>query len=364
VVSIITIGVIMIFSASSATSQVNYSDPYYFLKRQTIWVLIGIIFMIIAFRADLEKLQKYSLLGIFVSVILLIMVIIPGIGIEVMGARRWLGIGPISFQPAEVAKYTMIFYLADMASRHKQNLMQPAKMFPSLLILGIVIFLIEEEPDLGTSLVVGGIYLIMIYMAGVRKRYIFTMVSVGVGFVIYRIFSEGYRMRRFAAFVDPWKDPLDTGYQIVQSLIAIGSGGILGLGVGQSRQKFFYLPEQHTDFIFAILGEELGLFGTLTVVLLFLGVVYRGFKIAINTKNVFFKLLAGGISFMFAFQFFINVGVVTAVLPTTGIPLPFISFGGTSLVFNMGAIGALLNIYNKTNIAEEEGRKMLENNNA
>lgn len=347
VISLTTIGLILIFSASSATAQAGKSfnfDPYYFLKRQLLWILIGMAGLGAAYKIDLMKARKFSIFGIAVSFVLLVLVLIPKIGICVMGARRWIALGPFSFQPAEVAKFAMVLYLADMAARQRENLKNLASLFPSLFILGVFCFLIERQPDLGTTLVIAGVYMVMIFLAGARKRYILSMVFLGMFFVIYRIFSEGYRMRRITAFFNPWKDPQDTGYHIIQSLIALGSGGIFGLGLGCSRQKFFYLPEQHTDFIFAIAGEELGLVGTLTLVFLFIGIIYRGFKIAVDARHPFLRMLAGGITFMLAFQAFINIGVVTAILPTTGIPLPFISFGGTSLVFNLISVGLLMNI--------------------
>lgn len=347
VTSLVIIGAIMIFSASSATAQAskfcNY-DAYYFFKKQLIWALIGFVGMVLAYKVDLMSARKFSVFGIIVSLILLVLVLIPGIGVCVMGARRWLVVGPLGFQPAEIAKFALVFYMADMASRQRQNLRNFSRLLPSLLILAVFCLLIEKEPDLGTTLVIAGVYVVMIFLAGVRKKYILSMVFTGIAFVVYRIFSESYRMRRITAFFDPWKDPENTGYHIIQSLIAIGSGGIFGLGLGLSRQKFFYLPEQHTDFIFAIIGEELGLIGTLTIIFLFIGIIYRGFKIAVDSQHPFCRLLAGGLVFMFAFQTFINIGVVTGILPTTGLPLPFVSFGGTSLLFNLISIGVLLNI--------------------
>ncbi|MBI2252715.1 MAG: FtsW/RodA/SpoVE family cell cycle protein, partial [Armatimonadetes bacterium] len=258
------IGIVMIFSSSlvmaSKSSFYNF-DAYYFLKRQIIWLIFGSLILILAFRADWIFLRKFSLIGIIFTIILLILVLIPGVGKTVLGARRWIDLGFLSFQPSEIAKFTLIFYLADVISRKYDKFEKPTFLIIPFLILGIFCFLIEKEPDLGTVLILGGTFLGILYLGGIKKHYLLSLILSGIVLVGFRILHESYRLRRLTAFINPWKDPQDSGYHIIQSLIALGSGGIFGLGLGQSRQKFFYLPEQHTDFIFAILGEELGLIG-------------------------------------------------------------------------------------------------------
>lgn len=347
VFALVTLGLIIVFSASSVTassSPVFKNDAFYFLKRQFLWIIIGIAGMLIAVNMDLMKIRKFALPVVFASIVLLVMVLIPGIGVCVSGGRRWLALGPIGFQPAEFAKLALIFYMADAIDRHKEKFKTFSGIIVPLAILIIICALIEKEPDLGTTLVVAGTFFGLIYLSGLPFKYIAGLASAGVLAVVIRIFHESYRIKRMLAFINPWKDPQGSGYHIIQSLIALGSGGLFGVGLGQSRQKFFYLPEQHTDFIFAILGEELGLVGTTMVIVFFLVVIYRGFRISTQANYPFYRLLGAGITFMIALQAFINIGVVTAILPPTGIPLPFISFGGSAMFFNLFSIGILLNI--------------------
>jgi len=344
---LVVLGIVVVFSASSVTSSALEecnNDPSFYLKRQIIWAIIGTICFIAATRIDLMAMGRLSLLGIFVTIIMLVLVLIPGIGHATMGARRWLGFGPLTFQPAEMAKLFFVIYLADYLSRRGDRISEFKRLIPILLMAGGIIFLIEKEPDLGTSLVIGGAMMGMLFMAGAKVSHLLVLGFSGVMVVAIRILDEGYRVTRFLSFINPWKDPQGSGYHVIQSLIALGSGGINGLGLGQSRQKFFYLPEQYTDFVFAILGEELGLIGTVAVVGLFAILLYRGFKIAYGASHSYLKLLAAGCTFIIAFQAFMNMGVVTSILPCTGIPLPFISFGGSSLLTSMIFMGLLVNI--------------------
>ncbi|MFH1452850.1 MAG: putative lipid II flippase FtsW [Armatimonadota bacterium] len=356
VLALVTLGLMIVFSASSVSSDASSRfshDVFYFFKRQLLWIVIGFIGLIIALNLDIMKLRKYSVLIILGSAALLVIVLIPGIGTCVSGARRWIIFGPFSFQPSEFAKIAIVFYLADFITRRQDNFKQLKGIFIPAVILMIICGLIELEPDLGTNLVIAGTFFALIFMAGFPLKYILGLFGIGVLAVGIGILSEGYRIKRMMAFINPWKDPLGTGYHTIQSLIALGSGGIFGVGLGQSRQKFFYLPEQHTDFIFAILGEELGLMGTLLVISLFLFIMYRGFKISLQAKHPFYRLLGAGVTFMITLQAFINMGVVTAILPATGIPLPFISFGGSSMFFNLFCIGILLNISKHSMFADK-----------
>lgn len=344
---LVSIGIVMVFSASSVTASTSKYfnfDAFYFLKKQLIWAVLGTIGMAYAYKVNLINLRKYSILGIIFSLVLLALVLVPNIGIEVNGAKRWLGLGPFTIQPAEFAKIFFIFYLADLSARRKEKLRDFKGLLPALVILGLLFILIEKEPDLGTSLVLAAAFMGIIFLSGTKFTTIFSITSIGFLIIALSILHESYRLKRMMAFINPWMDPSDTGYHTIQSLIAIGSGGILGLGLGQSRQKFFYLPEQHTDYIFAIIGEELGLIGTVLIVTLFVCLIYRGFKIAISAHHPFLRILGGGLIFMIGFQAFLNLSVVLALLPPTGIPLPFISFGGSSLFSTLIAIGILLNI--------------------
>ncbi|MDQ7822689.1 MAG: putative lipid II flippase FtsW [Candidatus Eremiobacteraeota bacterium] len=345
--TLLILGVIIVFSASSVTSSVLEecnNDPFFYLKRQIIWALLGSACFFAAGRVDLFKLRRASLIGVFFSIILLVLVLIPGIGHETMGARRWMGFGSFTFQPAEIAKVFFVIYLADYLSRRNEKITEFIRLLPVIGFAGIIIVLIEKEPDLGTSLVIGATMMGMLFMAGAQLKHLVALSVSGVMVVGIRILDEGYRVKRFLSFINPWADPLGSGYHIIQSLIALGSGGIGGLGLGQSRQKFFYLPEQYTDFIFAIIGEELGLLGTLAVVILFAALLYRGFKVAYAASHPYLKLLAAGCTFVIALQAFMNMGVVIGMLPCTGIPLPFISFGGSSLLTCLTLMGLLVNI--------------------
>jgi len=346
VLCLLCYGVFMIFSASAPTaaldSKCNY-DPLFFLKRHLLWLAIGMVALVIGYNINLKWWRKLSL-PIIVSTILLLIATLS-FGKEILGARRWIQLGPITFQPSEFAKIALIFYLADALARRKDQVRNFKKLLMVLVIFALVVGPIEKQPDLGTTIVLGTTLLAMLFLAGANILHILGMSAVGVVVAISRIMNESYRIRRILAYRNPWIDPRGMGYQVIQSLIALGSGGLYGLGLGESRQKFFYLPEKFTDFIFAIIGEELGLYyGTIPIIILFMILLYKGLRIAANSKDPFLSILAGGITFQIVFQAFVNMSVVSGLLPCTGIPLPFISFGGSSLVFTLFSIGILLNI--------------------
>lgn len=345
VVLLLSIGVIMVYSASQVTAYEKLDDTFYYLKKQVIWALIGIISMVFIMKVDYWNYKKYAKPFLIVAFALLIMVLLPGIGRTVKGAQRWLGFGPLTIQPSEVIKLSLVIFMASGLSTYKDRLRYFSKgVLPFLLILGAACVMILLQPDLGTAVSIAGTVYIMLFAAGAKGKHMFYLALAGVGAVGMAIILEPYRMSRFLAFLDPWKDPTGTGYHIIQSLYALGSGGLFGMGLGQSHQKWFYLPEQHTDFIFAVLGEELGFIGGALVIILFLLFVWRGLKIAICTSDLFGSLLAVGVTSMIALQAIINIGVVTGSLPITGIPLPLISSGGSSLVFTLMGVGILLNI--------------------
>lgn len=337
------IGVVMVFSASSVKAMVLYDDAFYFLKRQVLWAVLGFGVAFFFMNMDYRFLRKLATPGIVFAILLLIMVLIPGVGKVGGGARRWLGHG--SLQPSEIIKLAMILFLShSMARKGPKMALFWQGLCPYLGLMAGVSLLILMQPDLGTAAAIAGTTIVMLFIGGGRLGYLFAVSLAGVPALYWAIFSEEYRRRRFMAFLNPWEDLQDTGYQIVQSLYALGSGGLFGLGIGGSHQKFFYLPSLHTDFIFAVLGEELGFMGTSAVLLLYLVFIWRGFRIAAGAPDAFGCFLAAGITAMVSLQAIINIGVVTATLPITGIPLPFLSFGGSSLVFTLAAVGILLGI--------------------
>lgn len=344
VMCLLSIGVIMVLSASEYKTLIYYNDSFYYFKRQLLWSLLGLTAMFIMINFDYRRLRQYIMPFLAVSFISLMLVLVPGIGREVGGATRSIGIGPIPFSPAELVKLSIIIFTAYGLSRGRERVKDVRGIAPYLIVLILACGLIMKQPDLGTTLSLAGIVIIMIFAAGASLKHLGSIALAGVLAVISAIFLEPYRLQRLMAFRDPWADPQDTGFQIIQGLYAIGSGGLFGLGLGQSKQKFLYLPENHTDFIFAIIGEELGFIGATLVIMLFILFIWRGLKIAVTSQDPFASLLATGITAWVGVQAFMNIGVVTGSLPITGIPLPFISFGGTSLLFTMAAVGILLNI--------------------
>lgn len=345
VIALLSFGVVMVYSSSAVSAYVNFNDSYYFFKRQIIWVTLGMIAMLFAIHVDYHVWRKLAVPILIVTIILLILVLIPGLGKVVNGARRWLGFGSLYLQPSEIAKLGMVIFSSASLSRHQEKITNFMKgLAPQLLILLAVFGLILKEPDLGTALAIGGTVFIMLFTAGAKLSHLASLGLVGVVGIIAAIILEPYRLKRLLAFNNPWADPLDTGYHIIQSLYALGSGGLFGVGLGRSREKFLYLPEPHTDFIFAILGEELGFIGTITVILLFFLFAWRGFKVAIGAPDLYGSMLAGGLTTMIIIQAMMNIAVVTASMPVTGIPLPFISFGGSALIFTLIGVGILLNI--------------------
>lgn len=345
VIALLGIGVVMVYSSSAVSAQVNFNDSYYFLKRQIIWATLGLLAMVFTMNIDYHVWRKLAKPILLATLVLLVLVLIPGLGKVVNGARRWLGFGSLYLQPSEIAKLSMVLFSAESLTRNQERIGSFFKgLVPQLAILLVVFGLILKEPDLGTALAIGGTVFVLLFTSGAKISHLASLGAVGVAGVIVAIIVEPYRMRRLLAFSDPWADPLDTGYHIIQSLYAIGSGGLFGVGLGRSREKFLYLPEPHTDFIFAILGEELGLIGTVTVIALFFLFAWRGLKVAISAPDIFGSILAVGLTAMIIVQALMNIAVVTASMPITGIPLPFISFGGSALIFTLAGVGILLNI--------------------
>lgn len=338
------IGLVMVFSSSAVTANYTYGDSYYYFKKQLTWALISISGMLLAMKFNFSKLKPLAVPLMVLAVVGLVLVVTP-LGVHVKGSSRWFALGPVRFSPAEFSKIALVMFLA-RSMDIKLNKITSFKegILPFLVILALVFGLIMLQPDLGTAFVVGGTVFGMLFVAGARWLHLGAILLSGAAVVAAAILFEPYRMRRFTAFWNPWQYAKDTGFQTIQSLYALGSGGLFGVGLGMSRQKYFYLPEQHTDFIFAILGEELGFVGAAAVVALFLVFAWRGFKIATNAPDNFSRLLAAGITISICFQAAVNIAVVSGALPVTGITLPFISYGGTSLLFTMIGVGLLLNI--------------------
>ena len=345
VASLVAIGLVMIFSASSAQAYADRHDTAYYVKRQAIYLVVGLVLAYAAYRIDYRKLKNLAPYALVLCVLGIVSVLVPHVGMVVNGARRWIGAGFVSLQPSEFAKLGLVVYLAAALSARGERITSLTKgLFPLCVPVLIVAVAVLLEPDMGTASLVIFTAFAMFFAAGARFEHLFLILMATVPPVVLAILSSPYKRARIFAFVNPWKDPQNTGFHIVQSLLALGSGGFFGVGLGESRAKFFYLPEQYTDFIFSVLGEELGLVGTLGVVILFLVFVYRGIRIAIAAPDRFGFFLAVGCTAMIAIQAFVNIGVVTSSWPVTGVPLPFISFGGSSLIVCLIAVALIINV--------------------
>jgi len=339
------IGTIMIYSSSCAYAYENYHDSAYFLKRHILFLFIGYIAAAALMSFDYGKLRNFSKPFLIFSIFLLLAVFIPGVGRAAGGARRWISFCGISFQPSEIAKLSLVLYAADMLSRKQSEIKDFFYGFlPLVISLGLCLVLILAGSDLGTAVAIALLVIIMAFIAGVDLKQLFMVMVPGIIVMAGLIAVKPYRIKRMIAFANPWNDPRGAGFQIIQSMIAMGSGGIFGVGLAHSKQKLFYLPEAHTDFIFSIIGEELGLVGGIGVIILFAIFIWLGFKIAYSARDLFGQFLAFGLVTMIALQIMINIAAVTALIPTKGMPLPFISYGGTSLVYSLASVGLLLNI--------------------
>ncbi|WP_458413985.1 stage V sporulation protein E [Schinkia sp. CFF1] len=343
--ALLAIGMIMVYSASAVWANFKFDDSFFFAKRQLLFAGVGVLAMFMIMNVDYWTWRTWSKVILLICFVLLIAVLIPGVGLVRGGARSWLGIGAFSIQPSEFMKMAMIAFLAKFLSENQKLVTSFRKgLVPSLLLVFLAFGLIMLQPDLGTGVVMVGTCVVMIFVAGAKISHFIGLGLLGVGGFVALIASAPYRIKRITAFLDPWQDPLGSGFQIIQSLYAIGPGGLLGIGLGQSRQKHYYLPEPQTDFIFSILSEELGFIGGTLVILLFSLLLWRGVRIALGAPDLFGSLLGIGIIAMIAIQVIINIGVVTGLMPVTGITLPFLSYGGSSLTLMLMAVGVLLNI--------------------
>jgi cell division protein FtsW len=346
-VAVLTLaGLVMVLSASSVSAFAAYGSSFLFFKRDLLYAAIGGVCLLTASRLPYRIWERAWVPLLIVSVGLLVLVLLPSVGTVAGGAARWIQVGPFSLQPSELAKFAVVAAGASLLSRNLGRLeSEPLRwMLPLFAVVGVVSLLVLVQPDLGTMTVIAGTAFLLMFVAGVRLRLLATTLVLWGAVGASLILGESYRRTRFLSFLHPWSDPQNTGYQIVQSLIALGSGRLLGVGLGASRQKWMYVPNAHTDFIFSILGEELGLVGEVVVLALFVMLVYAGIRIALRAPDAFGRLLAGGITGWFGLQALINLGAVTGVLPITGVPLPFVSFGGSSLVVSMAAVGVLMSV--------------------
>jgi cell division protein FtsW len=339
------LGLVMVFSASGVLATDKYHDPAFFLKKQLIYAVIGIALMLVVRRIPYQSYNRLVYIILFISLILLILVLIPGIGVRIRSASRWIKFGPLVIQPSEFAKLAIIIFLAYSMARKQEKIRYFSIGFlPHIVVAGIFILLIEKEPDFGTALALAGITFLMLFVGGTRLTHILLVVLSASPLVIYVILKNKMRLERVVTFIDPWKYAQESGYQLVHSLYAIGSGGFWGLGIGKSREKLFYLPDSHTDFIFSIMSEELGFLGVITVISLFVILILRGFIISLRAQDNFGAYLAMGLTALIGLQAVINMAVVSGLMPTKGLSLPFLSYGGSSLLVNMIAVGILLNI--------------------
>jgi cell division protein FtsW len=340
---LVLVGLVMILSASLWSSE---SSPFLYFNKQVLWAVIGLAVFFFFARFDYKRLKGLGYWLLPLVIFLLLVVLVPGIGTNVGGSSRWFRLGPLSFQPSEAAKLALVLFAADVFSRKKEKRFKDFAhaAIPMIPVLAVLTGLVMLQPDLGTTSLLGFIGMGMLFVAGARVRHLLPFALVGTGLALGAALFEPYRRARILAFLNPWADPLNTGYHTIQSLIALGSGGWFGVGLGASRQKWTYVPNAHTDFIFAILGEEMGLLGTLMIVGLFAFLAYLGITTARRASDRFGMLLAAGITMWITLQALVNMGAVTAALPVTGVPLPLVSFGGTSLVICLCAMGILTNI--------------------
>lgn len=343
-------GLVMVFSASyyyaQNTASTNY-DGYYYIRKQAVYIALGYPTMILLSFFDYKRLEGFKVIGMLISLVLLVAVLI--FGHELNGAKRWLVIAGQSIQPSEVAKFGMMLYMCAFMSK-KHAVMKSFKygMLPMLLVIGVVCGLVMLQPNMSMAVIMGMLGYALLFVGGCDGKQMILLLIAAIGAFVLLAVIEPYRMARLTSFTDPWKDPLGTGYQLIQSFYAIGSGGLFGRGLNNSRQKLLFLTYGESDFIFAVVCEELGFFGALAILLAYGFIIYRGIRVALRCRDRFGSLLAAGITVVFAIQIFVNIGVVTGAFPTTGQALPFISAGGSSMVIFLAAMGVLLNISRST----------------
>jgi cell division protein FtsW len=356
VVTLNLIGLVMVLSASSVTAQAEYGTPWYYVQRQAIWAALGAVVLLGVQRVDYRRWRVLAAPGLLVAVGLLALVMVPGVGVGANGATRWLGRGPIGIQPSELAKLALLLFVADLLGRRLHRMHDTrSTLRPVLLVTAVVAALIMAQPNLGTTIVLVAIVIALLFVAGAPWSRLVLLGTLGTTLATAAAFAVPYRRARMFAFLDPWSDPMNTGYQTIQAWSALAEGGVSGVGVGAGRAKWGFLPFAHTDFIFAVIGEEFGLVGASVVIGLFVLLGVLGVRTAVRAPDPFGMLLAAGVTTWFVAQAFVNIGAVVGVLPVTGVPLPFVSAGGSSLLASMAAAGILLNVARQAS----EGRPRL-----
>lgn len=341
-------GIVMVYSASFAVADERQGDPYHFLKKQAMAAGVGIVLLFLAARVNYHLWQTLAIPLLLVSLALLGVLILPGMRHEIGGSSRWLKLASFSFQPAELAKLALVIYLARSLTKKEERMKEFTVGFlPHMVVLGVMFLLVLKQPDFGTGILFAVLVFIMLFVAGTRLIFLGGALGAVVPVLVYLAVHKDYRWERIVAFWDPWKDPGKAGFQIIQSFLAFGAGKVYGVGLAEGRQKLFYLPEVHTDFIFSVIGEELGLVGVTILVALFVVLIIRGFQACFRAPDLFGTYLSLGITVLIAIQTLLNMGVVMGLLPTKGSTLPFISYGGTSLMVNLMAVGILLNIQSR-----------------
>jgi len=344
VVVLTCFGVVMVYSASSIMAEKRFHDSFFFLKRQAVFAVLGFIVMYVAMRTDYHFWHKAAVPVLLGCLFSLVLVFVPGVGGSVKGATRWIRFPGFNFQPAELAKLALIIFMAYSLDRKREQIRWVKGLIPYMLILMLMIGLLMIQPDMGSAMTLAGVAMVMLFAGGMRISHVISIVLFSAPFVYYAIRHKEYRWRRITSFLNPWADPSNTGFQIIQSWLAFGTGGISGQGLGEGKQKLFYLPEAHTDFILSVIGEELGFIGTVTVAAMFFLLVHRSIRVAVYAEDNFGRFLALGIAVLLGAQAFVNIAVVMGLLPTKGLALPFISYGGSSLILSLLAVGILLNI--------------------
>lgn len=337
-------GVVMVYSASNIMAAKRFHDSFFFLKRQGIFAVLGFGIMLGVMHIDYRIWKKLAVPALLLCLVLLVMVLIPGIGGKAGGASRWIKLPGFNLQPSEMAKLALIMYMAYSLDKKQDKVKSFAVgIFPYMIILAILIGCLALQPDLGGALTLVAVALVMLFAAGTRLSHILSMILLALPLLMYKL-SRGYHKGRMEAWTNPWSDPEGKGFQIIQSWLALGTGGVFGRGLGEGKQKLFYLPEAHTDFILSVVGEELGFLGVLVIIGMFFLLVQRAMRISVAAPDTFGRFLALGIAVLFGIEATVNMGVVTGLLPTKGLALPFISYGGSSLLISLFAVGILLNI--------------------
>jgi cell division protein FtsW len=341
--ALLMLGCLMVLNTTYFLGQERYGDTFHYFKLHLVHVGAGLAILILLSQFSMRGLRRLAVPLMVLSVVMLIGLYIPGLGIMKGGARRWLRIGPFLWEPVELLKFALVFFLADFLSKRQERMRYFEQgPLPVFLMVGPIALMLLKQPDFGSTVMITLIMFAMLYSAGARLTHLGEAGSLALVFLVVQAVSKSYRMRRFTAFLDPWQTARGAGFQLIQSFIALGAGGGWGVGLGAGRQKMYYLPQAHTDFIFAVVGEEFGIFGAMVVVGLFCVILFRGMKIAHDEPDPFASLLAVGLTASLTLQALINMAVVIGLIPTKGLPMPFLSYGGTAIMMSMAALGALL----------------------